>query len=135
MGFLVDIQKKLGDFQLDITFSSNARRIGILGPSGCGKSMTLKCIAGIEQPDRGRIGIGTSDDRSANHLLFDSAKKVILKPQKRNLGYMFQNYALFPTMTVEQNIAAGLKFTGGRSGNKGVGRSGNKGVGRGPGND
>ena len=130
MGFLVDIQKKLGDFQLDITFSSNARRIGILGPSGCGKSMTLKCIAGIEQPDRGRIVIGTSDDRSANHLLFDSAKKVNLKPQKRNLGYMFQNYALFPTMTVEQNIAAGLKFTGGRSGNKGVGRGG-KGAGSG----
>ena len=120
MGFLVDIQKKLGDFQLDITFSSNARRIGILGPSGCGKSMTLKCIAGIEQPDRGRIVIGTSDDRSANHLLFDSAKKVNLKPQKRNLGYMFQNYALFPTMTVEQNIAAGLKVTG--RGGKGAGR-------------
>ena len=128
MGFLVDIQKKLGDFQLDITFSSNARRIGILGPSGCGKSMTLKCIAGIEQPDRGRIVIGTSDDRSANHLLFDSAKKVILKPQKRNLGYMFQNYALFPTMTVEQNIAAGLKVTG--RGGKSVGRGGDKSVGR-----
>ena len=124
MGFLVDIHKKLGDFQLDITFSSNARRIGILGPSGCGKSMTLKSIAGIEQPDRGRIVIGTSDDKSANHLFFDSAKKVNLKPQKRNVGYMFQNYALFPTMTVEQNIAAGLRGAGGRRGDRDGGRGG-----------
>jgi len=110
MGFLVDIQKKLGDFQLDISFSSNVRRIGILGPSGCGKSMTLKSIAGIEQPDRGRIVIGTGDDPASNHVLYDSAKKINLKPQKRNVGYMFQNYALFPTMTVAQNIAAGLRL-------------------------
>ena len=110
MGILVDIHKKLGDFQLDISFSSSARRLGILGPSGCGKSMTLKSIAGIEQPDRGRIVIGTADDPSAGQVLYDSGKKVNLKPQKRKLGYMFQNYALFPTMTVAQNIAAGLKL-------------------------
>ncbi|MBQ9060499.1 MAG: ATP-binding cassette domain-containing protein [Firmicutes bacterium] len=106
MGIAVDIRKKLGDFRLDISFESDARRIGILGPSGCGKSMTLKSIAGIERPDSGRIVIGS--------VLFDSARRIDLKPQKRNVGYMFQNYALFPTMTVAQNIAAGLKSAGWR---------------------
>ncbi len=111
MGISVDIQKKLGDFQLDISFESDARRIGILGPSGCGKSMSLKCIAGIERPDKGRIVL--SPDAKAGRILFDSAARTNLKPQKRRVGYMFQNYALFPTMTVAQNIAAGLKLPGG----------------------
>ena len=101
MSISVDIKKKLGDFSLEISFDSDAKRIGILGPSGCGKSMTLKSIAGIERPDSGRILI---DDRT----LFDQEQRVNLKPQKRRVGYMFQNYALFPTMTVEQNISAGL---------------------------
>lgn len=100
MSITVDIRKKLGDFSLAISFESDARRIGILGPSGCGKSMTLKSIAGIERPDGGHISI---DGR----VLFDSRQKINLKPQKRRVGYMFQNYALFPTMTVTQNIAAG----------------------------
>lgn len=98
----VDIQKKAGEFSLDIHFQSAARRIGILGASGCGKSMTLKSIAGIETPDKGKIVI---DGR----VLADTEKKKNLKPQKRNIGYLFQNYALFPTMTVSQNIAAGVK--------------------------
>ena len=135
MGLNVDIRKKLGDFSLDISFSSDARRIGILGPSGCGKSMTLKCIAGIERPDEGRVSIDAaggsrtlsgSNTPSGDHMLpgdhtlssgrilFDSSRKINLKPQKRNVGYMFQNYALFPTMTVEQNIAAGLKLSPGK---------------------
>jgi len=101
MGISVDIIRKLGDFTLDISFESDARRIGILGASGCGKSLTLKSIAGIEKPDSGSISI---DGRT----LFDSRAKVNLKPQKRNVGYMFQNYALFPTMSVADNIAAGL---------------------------
>ena len=113
MGIDVKIQKKLGDFHLDIAFSSEARRVGILGPSGCGKSMTLKCIAGIEQPDRGKITIDLPGREQTEHrVLYDAAGKVNLKPQKRNVGYMFQNYALFPTMTVEQNIGAGIKCTG-----------------------
>lgn len=87
---------------LDVSFRSTSRRIGILGASGCGKSMTLKCIAGIETPDAGRIAV---EDR----VLFDSDSRTDLKPQKRNAGYLFQNYALFPTMTVEKNIGAGLK--------------------------
>ena len=102
MAIEVRIKKKLGNFQLDIDFKTEENRIGILGASGCGKSMTLKCIAGIETPDEGRIIVDGT-------LLYDSAKKLSLKPQKRHIGYLFQNYALFPTMTVEENIAAGLQ--------------------------
>ncbi|MDR1444087.1 MAG: ATP-binding cassette domain-containing protein [Treponema sp.] len=75
--------------------------LGILGASGCGKSMTLKCIAGIETPDEGHISIN-------GRVLFDSAKKINLRPQVRRVGYLFQNYALFPRMTVLENITAGL---------------------------
>ena len=102
MAISVDVQKKLGEFELNVKFESTSKRIGILGASGCGKSMTLKSIAGIETPTEGKIQIG-------EHVLFDSKNKVNLKPQKRKIGYLFQNYALFPTMTVAQNIAAGLK--------------------------
>ncbi|HJA12160.1 MAG TPA: ATP-binding cassette domain-containing protein [Candidatus Mediterraneibacter merdipullorum] len=102
MALTVDIRKKLGKFRLDVRFRSTSRRIGILGASGSGKSMTLKCIAGIEQPDEGRI-------ESDGKVFYDSREKTVWKPQKRNIGYLFQNYALFPTMTVEKNIAAGLK--------------------------
>ncbi|MGX8774214.1 MAG: sulfate/molybdate ABC transporter ATP-binding protein, partial [Bacillota bacterium] len=101
MSISVDIRKKLGDFSLEISFETDSKRIGILGPSGCGKSMTLKSIAGIEKPDSGRISI---DD----NVLFEQAQKINVRPQKRNVGYMFQNYALFPTMNVVQNIGAGL---------------------------
>ena len=101
MGISVDITKTLGEFNLNMTFSSNSGRLGILGASGCGKSMTLKCIAGIEKPDSGKILL---DGRT----LFDSSQKINVKPQKRKVGYMFQNYALFPTMTVTQNVASGL---------------------------
>lgn len=109
MGITVDINRDLGTFKLHMSFQSESSRIGILGASGCGKSMTLKSIAGIEKPDSGKIQI-------SGHTVFDSSQKVNEKPQKRNIGYLFQNYALFPTMTVEQNIMAGLK--GSRSDNK-----------------
>lgn len=102
MGIAIDIQKKLGEFQLAIKLKSEASRIGILGASGCGKSMTLKSIAGIETPDSGYI-------RIEEEVLFDSTQKRNVKPQQRKVGYLFQNYALFPHMTVEQNIAAGLR--------------------------
>ena len=101
MSISVDINKRLGDFSLEISFETDAKRIGILGPSGCGKSMTLKSIAGIEKPDSGHIRID-------NRVLFDQGQKINLKPQKRRVGYMFQNYAQFPTMNVVQNIGAGL---------------------------
>ena len=101
MGIFIDVQKKLGNFTLNIRFASEAKRIGILGASGCGKSMTLKSIAGIVSPDAGTIRIG-------EQIVFDSGKKINVKPQNRRAGYLFQNYALFPNMTVEQNIAVGL---------------------------
>ena len=104
MPIKVQIKKKLDSFLLDMEFQSESRRIGILGASGCGKSMTLKCIAGIETPDEGHIEV-------EGRTLFDRENRTDLKPQKRNVGYLFQNYALFPTMTVEKNIAAGLKGT------------------------
>lgn len=96
------IRKKWDKFSLDINFKSQSKRIGILGASGCGKSMTLKSIAGIETPDSGHIKID-------GNILFDKETKTNLKTQKRKVGYLFQNYALFPTMTVEQNIAGRAK--------------------------
>ena len=100
----VNIQKELKEFDLDVNFELKKRHLGILGPSGCGKSMTLKSIAGIVDPDKGVVSLTTDEE----HVYFDSNKKINLKPQKRNVGYLFQNYALFPNMTVEENIAVGL---------------------------
>ena len=100
----VDIQKKLKEFDLVVDFELEKKHLGILGPSGCGKSMTLKSIAGIVDPDNGIVSLNTGEET----IYFDSNKKINLKPQKRNVGYLFQNYALFPNMTVEENIACGL---------------------------
>ena len=100
----VNIHKELKEFDLDVDFELKKRSLGILGPSGCGKSMTLKSIAGIVNPDNGVVSLSTGEET----IYFDSNKKINLKPQKRNVGYLFQNYALFPNMTVEENIAVGL---------------------------
>lgn len=96
-----DIRKRIGEFDLNVLIESDADRVGILGESGSGKSMTLRSIAGIESVDSGHIEV---DGR----VLYDSAEKIDLKPQRRNVGYMFQNYALFPTMSVMKNVMAGL---------------------------
>ena len=101
MGLQVSIRKKLGMFSLDVSFETEGGVLALLGASGCGKSLTLKCIAGIETPDEGKILL---NDR----ILFDSEKKINLPPQKRKVGYMFQDYALFPNMTTEKNIRAGM---------------------------
>ena len=101
MALEVEIEKKAGDFRLEAAFSCRKETLGILGASGAGKSMTLKCIAGIERPDRGRIAL---DGR----VLFDSARRIDLPPRQRRVGYLFQHYALFPGMTVRQNILCGL---------------------------
>ena len=98
----VDIHKKLTNFDLDVNFTCENERLALLGASGCGKSMTLKCIAGIETPDRGKIILN-------GRTLYDSEKKINLSPQKRKVGYLFQQYALFPNMTVEQNIRTGVR--------------------------
>ena len=100
----VNIKKKLKEFDLNVDFELEKECLGILGPSGCGKSMTLKSIAGIVNPDEGIVSLITDEKTT----YFDSEKKINLKPQKRNVGYLFQNYALFPNMTVEENIAVGL---------------------------
>ncbi len=100
----VNIQKELNEFDLDVGFELKKGRLGILGPSGCGKSMTLKSIAGIVSPDTGIISLNTGEET----VYFDSDKKIDLRPQDRNVGYLFQNYALFPNMTVEENVAIGL---------------------------
>lgn len=99
---LVNIEKKLGDFHLRCELEAGKEVTGILGPSGCGKSVTLRCIAGIEKPDRGRIVLD-------GVTLFDSERGINLPPQQRKVGYLFQNYALFPNMTVGKNILCGLR--------------------------
>lgn len=101
----VSIKKRLGDFSLDVEFCSETGVLALLGASGCGKSMTLRCIAGIEKPDSGRIVLD-------GVTLFDSEKKIDLPPQKRQVGLLFQSYALFPHMTVEENIRCGIRAKG-----------------------
>lgn len=101
MSLSVNIHKELSDFTLNVQFETDGGVMALLGASGCGKSMTLKCIAGIETPDRGRIVLG-------DRVLFDSEQRINLPPQKRRVGYLFQQYALFPHMTVHENLCAAL---------------------------
>lgn len=98
----VKIKKQLGKFRLDVEFTAEQGITGLLGASGSGKSMTLQCIAGIVTPDEGRIVLD-------GKVLFDSEKHIDLPPQQRHVGYLFQNYALFPNMTVTGNVAAGVR--------------------------
>src|SRR5690606_42056880 len=99
---VANFTKRLHNFDLHVDFQAESEVLGILGPSGCGKSMTLKCIAGIEKPDSGYSELG-------GIVLFDSAKKINLHPRTRRVGYLFQHYALFPTMTVAQTRMAGVR--------------------------
>ena len=89
-------------FDLDVSFASDALRLVLFGPSGAGKTQTLKMLAGIVRPDRGRVAI-------AGRVLYDGALRVNLTPQQRRLAYMFQDYALFAHLTVRQNIAFALR--------------------------
>lgn len=100
MSLYVDIEKRCGDFTLRVNFETAQEMFAILGASGCGKSLTLKCIAGIEKPDTGVIKLNGT-------VLFDSSKKIDVPARKRGIGYLFQDYALFPHMTVFQNIMCG----------------------------
>ena len=102
MAIHVEIEKNFKGFSLRTEFDSKSSATGILGASGSGKSMTLRCICGIEKPDKGKIIIN-------GRTVFDSEKKINLRPQERRIGYMFQNYALFPTMTVKDNIRCGFR--------------------------
>ena len=107
MALEVSIRKTFEKFRLEVSFTAEQGVTGLLGASGCGKSMTLKCVAGIVTPDSGRIVL---DGR----VLYDSERKIDLPPQQRRVGYLFQNYALFPNMTVLQNVAAGVRARGRR---------------------
>ena len=102
MSLVVDIEKRLGAFTLRVQLTAEEGVLGLLGASGCGKSMTLKCIAGVERPDSGHIELD-------GVTLYDSRRHICLPPQKRHVGYLFQSYALFPNMTVRQNILCGLR--------------------------
>lgn len=101
MSLEVDIRKSFGAYSLDVAFSAQDETLGFLGASGCGKSLTLRCIAGIEKPDEGRIVVN-------GQVFFDSEKKINLTPQQRKTALLFQNYMLFPNLTVEQNVGAGI---------------------------
>ena len=101
MELIVNIEKRLRDFTLAANFTLTDTTLALLGASGSGKSMTLKCIAGLERPDRGQIVLN-------ERILFDSEKGINLPPQARSVGYLFQNYALFPNMTVRENIIFAL---------------------------
>jgi molybdate transport system ATP-binding protein len=87
-------------FDLAVRFASGARRLALFGPSGAGKTQTLKMMAGIARPDSGRVVV-------AGRVLYDRTAHIALSPQQRRLGYVFQDYALFPHLTVRQNIAFG----------------------------
>lgn len=101
MKLSVSIRKKLPGFDLDVRFETNGSGTGILGASGSGKSMTLRCIAGTETPDSGRITLG-------DRILFDSDRGINLPARARGIGMLFQHYALFPHMTAAENIGFGL---------------------------
>lgn len=98
----IDIRKALPGFLLDVTLQTSAGRMGLLGASGAGKSMLLRCVSGLVRPDHGKIIIG-------GKTLFDSQQRINLQPRERKVGFLFQNYALFPHMTIQQNITFGLE--------------------------
>jgi len=100
MSLAISIRKKLGSFDLDVSWEINNELAVLFGHSGAGKSLTLQMIAGLIEPDQGVIRL---DDL----LFFDSASGKGLRPQDRMLGYVFQDLALFPHMTVHQNILYG----------------------------
>ena len=102
----VTARKQFDDFTLDASWSSHLPIVALVGPSGSGKTLTLQCIAGLVAPDNGRID-------AAGRTLFDSGARTNLRPQQRRIGYVFQGYALFPHMTVAENVSYGVRGVGG----------------------
>lgn len=103
MCLYVNIENNHSNFNLNVDFNLEDNILGLLGASGCGKSMTLKIIAGLITPKKGKIILN-------DKILFDSEKGINLPPQKRKIGFLFQNYALFPNMTVYENITSGIYY-------------------------
>jgi len=102
MSLEVAIQKQVPGFRLAVEFTADGAPVGLLGPSGSGKTMTLRAIAGLDAPDHGRIVLG-------GRVLFDSERRINLPPRARRIGMLFQTYALFPHLTVAQNVSFGLR--------------------------
>jgi molybdate ABC transporter permease protein len=98
---VVDLRKHYPGFDLSVAFSTGPGPLGILGASGSGKSMTIRCIAGLTRPDAGRVVLN-------GRVLLDTHNKIDLPPAERRIGIVFQDYALFPHLTVEENIGFGL---------------------------
>lgn len=105
MSLVLDIKKRYPGFMLDMQLEAGEERVALLGASGCGKSCTLRCIAGVETPDEGKIVVN-------GVTFFDSAAGINLSPQERKCALLFQNYQLFPNMTVADNVCAGVKDAG-----------------------
>lgn len=105
MSLVLDIKKRYPGFVLDMQLEAGEERVALLGASGCGKSCTLRCIAGVETPDEGKIVVN-------GVTFFDSAAGINLSPQARKCALLFQNYQLFPNMTVADNVCAGVKDAG-----------------------
>jgi molybdate transport system permease protein len=101
MALAIEIEKRLPQFTLDVSFTAEDEPLSILGPSGAGKSMLLRCIAGLERASRGRIVLG-------NRVLLDTTKGIQVSARHRRVGMLFQHFALFPHRTVAENIAFGL---------------------------
>jgi molybdate transport system permease protein len=106
-GLSVEVHRSYAGFVLAASFSSSSSPLGLLGASGSGKSMTLRCIAGLEKPESGRIVLN-------GRVLLDTAKHVNMPPAQRRIGMVFQDYALFPHLTVRQNIGFGLDRSSGK---------------------
>lgn len=102
MNIYFRIRKNLDRFAIDIEYSFDKGVLVIQGESGAGKTTILNCISGLTDPDTGSIGFNGSP-------VFDNEKKINIPTRARNIGYLFQNYALFPNMTVHENIIYGIK--------------------------
>lgn len=105
MSFEVCLEHRIGEREIDLTLNSGARLTALVGPSGTGKTTVLNCIAGLIRPERGRIAVG-------GRLLFDSALGIDLPPQARRAGYVFQDYRLFPHLSVAANLSYGERLAG-----------------------
>jgi ABC-type sulfate/molybdate transport systems ATPase subunit len=97
----VDVQRALGSFHLNVSFAAPAGITALFGPSGSGKTLTLRCVAGLLRPDRGRVVLG-------QRALYDAASGVDLATRDRRIGYVFQHYALFPHLSAAANVGYGL---------------------------
>jgi ABC-type sulfate/molybdate transport systems ATPase subunit len=102
MSLEVAIEKNVAGFRLAVEFTADGAPLGLLGPSGSGKTMALRAIAGLETPDRGRIVLH-------GRVLFDSQRGINVPARQRRIGFLFQDYALFPHLSVAENIGFGLR--------------------------